>query len=245
MWIRRLNEQGLLAMSRFLDALSEDPRHTYGQSVLTESETSEELPVRVEIERRSFPRSLDMARYLYGLLNGSGLGQVDRDKGLWAWLALFWFEQLCPADRDGRRGPGERARWIPAMDDARRYYRHLLLGRYLIFAAHAEDPDRAMAFLCQPLQTIGHMYYQLASRQQLIACRAVVESATLLYYDARSGRLRRNAQTYGAPGSVFRLADILMQLDRTVDLHSLTGSELTALLPEEFEIFLGDRTAAR
>jgi len=232
-------------MSEFLDALGEETASLYPHGLLTDPVCTQPTPLPVTVEDRPFAQAMDLARYAFEVVANSGVAEPDRDKGLWAWLALFWFRRLCPRSTHGQYLPGERARWIPALDEAFRYYRHLVLGRYLVYATNRDKPARALAFLCQPPQIVGHVYYQLAARQSLITCRAVVEAATLLYYDTAKRRLRRNAQTYGRAGSVFRFANILMQLDRTIDLHSATGPELLALLPAEFGEFLSGNPSNR
>jgi len=237
MKLRRLNDAGICRMAAFLDSLTTESPEACPVSILTDSSTSEALAVDVSIERAQFLRRYEAALFLYERLSGSALREPERDAGLWAWLALFWFDQLCPADENGRRRPGEQARWIPRIDVARRYYRHLLLGPYLIYAAHDDNPQRAMCLLCQPIHVVGHIYYQLVSRQNLITAPGVVEAATEMYYDPRRDALRRGSQTIGTEGSVFRFASVLMQFDRTFDLHMLSGSQVLELLPPEFSRF--------
>ncbi|GJQ27720.1 MAG: hypothetical protein HBSAPP02_27520 [Phycisphaerae bacterium] len=241
MELRRLNEEGIRRMEAFLDSLTTQTTEPYPESLLTDPATSDALEVRIEVERRSFPRRFELAQYLYQRLSGSGLREPERDAGLWAWLALFWFDQLSPAEPDGCRSPGERARWIPRIDSARRYYRHLLLGPYLIYAAHSDHSQRAMCVLCQPLHAPGDVAEQIAARPQLVTSRAIVGTATRLYCDG-DGSLRRGAGGKGT-GSARRLGDVIMQLDRTFDLHALDESQLFEMLPHEFDRFKGGQSA--
>jgi hypothetical protein len=75
-----------------------------------------------------------------------------------------------------------------------------------------------------------------AARQELITNPAVVAAATRLYYDPTKGRLKR-AGTVGAPGTVRRFAEVLMQLDVVWDLYQMSPEELIAMLPPEFDRF--------
>jgi len=243
MELRRLNEEGTRRMEAFLDSLTTETPEPYPESLLTDPATSAALEVRIEVERRSFPRRFELAQYLYNRLSGSGLREPERDDGLWAWLALFWFDPLCPPGTDRRRRPGERARWIPEIGSARRYYRHLILGPYLIYAAHSDDPLRAMCLLCQAVHVPGDVVEQIAARPQLVTSRAVVGAATRLYCNGDRS-LRRGAGGKG-PGSARRLGDVIMQFERTFDLHALTESELLRMLPPEFDRFKTDRSSGR
>jgi len=240
MRLRRLSEKGLQRFGEFLDSLTTDfPRH-YPAELLSDDETSELISPCTEMDQHNFVTRLDAAKYLYEKLTGCELTGLETDKGLWAWLALFYFEHLCPRDKDGRYKPGERAHWIPAVDDARRYYRHLLAGPYRVFRANHDAPEQAMILLYGPLHTVGHFYYQLASRQQLVTNKSVLGLATEMYIDPTTREPKRGAQTYGRPGSIFRLVDVLNQLDTTWDLYAMTKDQIAAMLPHEFDQFWGD-----
>jgi hypothetical protein len=120
--------------------------------------------------------------------------------------------------------------------DFRRYYRHLLAGPYRVFKAHRDDPNRTLALLCGPLHQISDVYLELAQRQELVTNPAVVAAATTLYYDPKKGGLKRSGSK-GAPGTIRRFAEVLMQLDVTWDLYSMTAEELIGMLPPEFDRF--------
>lgn len=237
MKVRRLNTAGIEQFERFLDSLTEAAPLAVPLAALTAPETSESLGVELEVEHRAFASRMDLGSYLFKKLNGSGLLDIDADRGLWAWLALFYFESLCPADRVGRRTPGNRARWILDPHNFQRYYRHLLAGPYRIVRAYPEQPEIAMCILCGAPDKPGDLVEQLASRQELVTNRAIIGAATRLYYDADSGKLKRGAGGKGR-GSPRRLADVLQQFDVTYDLYTLDADELSQLLPKEFERFL-------
>ena len=77
------------------------------------------------------------------------------------------------------RKPGALARHIPEPGNFQRYYRHLLAGPYRIYRAHRDDPQRALALLCQPLDSPGDVVEQLASRQELVTNRGIMELAQI------------------------------------------------------------------
>jgi hypothetical protein len=113
------------------------------------------------------------------------------------------------------------ARLLPLLDNHQRFYRHLLLGPFLVVRAHHDNPERAAAFLKQPLWKPGEIVEQLASRKELVTNRAVAEAATRLYVDSASGTIKRNTSSKikGAPR---RLADLLNQLDLTWYLYGMS-----------------------
>ena len=236
MLIKRLNKPGLERLNDFLDSLTGDAPEPVPSTILEDPHTTEHLPKAIEISIRAFANRLDAAKYLYQLLADSGIPEVERDEGLWAWLSLFFFEHLCPADKSGRRQPGERARWIPATTNWRKYYRHLLAGPYRIFKAHRDDPERALALLSGLLDTPGEIAEQIAASQELVTNRAVVELATDLYIDKNTRRPRRGASGKGL-GSARRFVAVLKQFDVTWNLYAMDTADLLLMMPREFDKF--------
>jgi hypothetical protein len=236
MKVRRLNTAGIEQFERFLDSHTEAAPLAVPLAALTAPETSESLGVELEVENRPFASRMDLGSYLFKKLNVSGLLEINADRSLWTWLALFYFESLCPADRFGRRKPGERARWILYPHNFLRYYRHLLAGPYRIIRAYPDAPEIAMCLLCGPPDKPGDLVGQIAARQELVTNRAIIATATRLYYDADSGKLKRGAASKGGGGSR-RLVKVLQQFDVTYDLYTLDADELSQLLPKEFDRF--------
>jgi len=237
--IRRLNETGLVRMEDFLDSFVTTPDRSvdFKQDIwpiLTGLDTTSHAPNIVQADAdRQFPRRYDLAEYLHGLVPGLGLQDPTRDRGLWAWLALLWFDQLAPANR-GVRKVGERAKWMP--ESGWKYYRHLVLGAYLIYLTSQDRPQRATALLHNPPHTPGELVGQLAATQDVAQSKAAIGAATTLYYDPQKKTMKRGAGGSGA-GSPRRFRTVLDQLDRTFDLQSLTEDRLLTLLPNEFERF--------
>jgi hypothetical protein len=236
MKLRRLNDLGLHRMGEFLDSLTSDTPQEYPAALLTDPAASEDLPVDVEIEQHDFVSRFEAARYLDGCLTNVGIPDLDRDKGLWAWLSLFYFDQLYPKNKRGKKKPGERARWIPVFDDYTKYYRHLLAGPYRIFKFHEDNPERALVVLCGPVHVHGELAEQLGAYQEIVTNKAVMEAATSLYVDPVSKTARRGVGGKGA-GSPRRLAAVLGQFDVTWDLYAMTCSALLDVLPAEFNRF--------
>jgi len=235
--LRKLNENGMENMKAFLAEVELKPATTVPVEILTDLATSEELPTTVNVEKKWFGDRMLAAEYLFGVFSQPGAAGLDRDPGVWAWLALFYFDELCPIRKDGSRQPREIARWIPS-GHAFRYYRHLLAGPYLIYKAFRDDPKKARIVLTGPLDTISDYTGQLAARQDFVQNKAIMEVATILYFDQKAGKPKRGAaDTKHKPGTLRRFIDVIYQFDPTWDLYSMSASQLLAKLPAEFESF--------
>ena len=233
--IRKLKETGVIRMCEFLDSLSTDKPLPYPQDMLTDPSYSDAV-TEYEIEAREFPDKYSVATYLHSLFLAAEITDVISNRGLWCWLSLFYFEQLCPRERGGKFKPGARARWIPEINNFRRYYRHLLAGPYRIYYFHHKNPEGAMALLCGEIHKQGDLIEQLASRQELITNRHLIEAVTKLYYDPDTGKNKRGAGGKGG-GSPRRLSEVIDQFNLTWDLYSMTSEEFLELLPLEFNRF--------
>jgi hypothetical protein len=233
--LRRLNEQGISKFIDFLQAIETESSIPVPFGMLTDIEASEELSVKLEVEQRTFPNRTAVGKYLYEVFSEGNALHLDGDRGVWVWLSLFYFDQLCPSKTDGTRNVGEYARYVPS-GHAWRYYRHLLAGPYLIYKAYRERPDRAKIILCPPLSIPGEFVGQLASRQDFVQNQAIIEAATFLYFDEQAGQPKqRVALKEHKPGTLRRFVDVVNQLDVTWDLFSLSGEELVRMLPAEFD----------
>lgn len=233
MKLRRFNVDGLAGFSRFLDSCTTDKPVPWPQTALTDPAYSEPVNGSVTVISRTFSTRFELAEHLDQAFEGAEVQPLRTDRELWAWLACFFFRDICPTSKGGAWQPGARARWIPESTDWRRYYRHLVAGPYFIYRAHRDKPVRAMALLCQRPGRPGDLVEQLASRQQLVTNPAIVGVATDLFVDSRTGQQRRSANSKGS-GGARRFVNVLNQFDVTWDLSLMSAEQLRAMLPSEF-----------
>lgn len=236
MKLHRFNPDGVAAFATYRARLTLEPTLPPPMEMLEDPALSDLLPGDVEVPKRSFANRLEAGKFFNELLDGAGIHLTEGDKGLWTWLTLFYFDEVCPADGHGRRNPQDEARLLPILDNYQRFYRHLLLGPFLIVRAHRDQPERAIAMLCNPLWKPGEIVEQLASRKELVTNRGVVELATRLYYNPATGSFKRGAGS-SVKGAPRRLAALFNQLDLTWYLYGMSADEVLNLLPKEFDRF--------
>lgn len=209
-----------------LGALEEPP-----SALLEDATSTMELALELDVTPTRFTDRRKLGAYLGDLLAPLAPAELEKNTGLWAWLTLYWFDQLCPLRPDGTRRPGADYRHVPNLGQHR--YGHLLYGPYHVYRQHG---PRSVVLLSGPPHHSGHLYEAITSRQDLIANRSVVEAALLLYVDRRTGRLKRGCQPSSAhPGTIRRFVKVLRQLDVTYDIYGMTGPQILDLLPPEFE----------
>jgi hypothetical protein len=185
---------------------------------------------------------MEAAAYLQQALNPVDRSEVDHNSGLWSWLALFYLQQLCPVKPDGTRSVGESYRYILSapgtVEHHRHYYRHLLAGPCRIFRIHGAN---ARLFLLKPVSVHGDISEQVASRQELITNRGFIQALDELYFDRKAHVAKKGYTNRKKPGTLRRLWSLMEQLDCTYDLYGMSGPEIVALLPSEFEVWKNGR----
>lgn len=237
MRFRRFTSTGVDAFSRYIHDLRADPKLPLPHGLLTDDALTEMLTPEVSAIPETFNTRMEFARWLDRSFEKSDAEAPLLDTGFWTWLTAALFDQVCPADGNGRRKPGEIARYVPELANARLQYRHLLYGSTMVYEMHRSDLSAADLLLATPLDRLNHFFYQLASRRELLGNRVVMATATRLYFDRQRGGGKRGAVTRGQPGTVFRYVKLLNQLDRVLDLGTVPPEILESQLPQEFDRF--------
>jgi hypothetical protein len=227
--IRSLNEAGIAQFRSWLEA---GARGDAPVGLLSDPKSSEPVPGAAEVEYLPFGSRYDLATHVLASLSGSDLTRISFDRGLWAWLSLFYIDLLCPF-QNGTRKLKSFYRYI-LTSEFRTYYRHLVREAVVLVRDHGE---RARLFLTSQGSGItgGEFAEAIASRPDLVSNKALVEVAWKLYFDSSKNSPKRGATTPRKPGTLRRYVAIVQQLDLNYDLQAMTAQQILALLPQEFD----------
>lgn len=240
MKIRRLSDTGISYFSNWLDGLRTGSTDPVPHHLLGHAEFSGELEWDVDVEDRVFLNRYELGQYLVVKLAACDQRAIQNDVGLWTWLALFWFDQLCPAEPSGGRKPRRGDNYILS-DRHRDYHRHAIRTTWLFVREHG--PLVRFVF-SNALSKRGELTEQLTASPYFLSCKGLIEAVHHLYDDPNRGTWKRGAAGKG-PGVVRRLAVILNQFMLTYDLHSMDRDAILSVLPaKEFAKFMSPRLAA-
>lgn len=194
-----------------------------------------------EVERVDLPTRKYAAEYLNETLSPLPHSEYD-NIGMWAWLTLFFFDQVCPPNAKGIRKPGMDYRYVPTSTTSwKDYHRHTLAGPFRLFRLHGEF---ANVFLSNPLHKVGDINEQLASRSEIISNPALIHAVHEMYYDDERQSYKRGCTTQKKAGTYHRLIKVKRQLDMTYDFFSMTYKEILSILPAEFNSWWMDAESA-
>ena len=154
--------------------------------------------------------------------------------GLWAWLTYVLRAQLFKENKDGTLKLKEYHRWYPsAASDWQKGQRHLVRMPVFLLASLGKDADH---LLCNPVNTLPEIREQMTGQNDMMTT-GFQRLARTLYYDEKSGKLKRGAGGKGA-GSPRRLRTLRRQLGVTWQVEELPTENVLQKLPSEFDRFL-------
>ena len=235
--IRSLNEDGIreFASINCADKAGADgdaPSH-----LLFDNEFSE-----VKIFSDGKPREIDVNAViitgfdLVELLDKSfdstiGIKELEKDPGMWAWIALLYYDQFRGRLADGSWKRAAAPRWIPS-GESTSYYRHTVAARYNMHRRHGGNADYILHGL---VDNWADVYEQYTNVSLMITSESIQEVANRIAFDPSREKGFKKGIGGKGPGSARRFPAVFWQLHNTYNLRSMTSDEILELLPEEFD----------
>ena len=236
MQVRVLTDSGIEQFREYLSRIRSGSLEAAPTELLEDGTTSKPLAIgmgTVQVDQRAFSSKQEMVNYLSEQLKSVPRQLWRHEMGLWAWLALLFFEQLAPVQANGRRKLLADELYIPTAHFQRRY-RNLLLGPFLVYSL---QQDKARLLLAKPVHIWSDVEEQLLGVQDIIQIPGALEAADLLYFDPQKSEPKRGITNRKKGGTIRRLREVIQQLDLTFDVYLLTAQDLISLLPPEFDRF--------
>ncbi|UAA39632.1 hypothetical protein KIH87_04550 [Paraneptunicella aestuarii] len=230
--IRRLNNIGLEKFTDYIQKLKAGVDIQYPEYLLDSIEFSEDCEIDVEVEQVQFKSRYELGKYLVGKFADIDMQPYLGDRGVWSWLALFWFKQLCPVV-SGKFKPSEAHHYVLSQLYNHRP-RHSVLYSWQLVELHGED---SLFMLAKKPSVRGELSEQLLARQYILYSKGVIALANHLYFDANTESFKRGAAGRGK-GGVTRLISWIRQIDLTYDIFSMEKEDFVKILPSEFGRFL-------
>lgn len=235
---RSLNEKGIAVFSDWLSSPSDLPP----SNLIDDVNFTEEFGEYWIDATSHFASRFEFGKVLNDWFSAADFRKLmanDSD-GLWAWLALVFFDQLTA------KGIRRSEHYIVMRKGSAGSlaYRHAVRTSFELFHIHGTS---SAICLRNPMHTFGDMTEQLASRQSIAHNRGFFQAASELYIDG--GTLKRGASSKpkkpkdrkpgerSGLGSVRRLAIALQRLDLTYDTDEMLASQMKQVLPLEFKKF--------
>lgn len=230
--VRSFNKSGLRAFEEFLSLRRDGLLHVDASDLLNDVSLTD--PLAVNVEPREFATRRSAAEYLHFKLADIPAEKLRKDAGLWSWLSLFYFDQVCP-EIDGERKIRNDYTYIFKPDESRYYYRHLLfIAWYVLQVA----PHHNRLFLDQSVYRLDKYTSEVFKRLYVTRVPCAFEVLERLYWDGETNAPRKRMVSPGkivAGNLMHRFPTRIRQLEKTYDLLSLTADQLIELLGQEFK----------
>lgn len=234
MILRRFNEAGLAEFRRFLQQCRETPDMSVPVDMLGNTNLTSLVDERIEVYDVAFGSRRDAAEYLKSALSPLQESDLRLDAGLWTWLTLFYFDQICSL-RDGQRVVRNDYHYVFEPRNQRHFYRHLLFLAWRILTI---APSHNRLFLDAKLAVLDKKTSEIMKRLYLTRIPCIFEALDRIYWDPARKGMRPGLVSPGrrVPGDLFfRFPLRIRQLEMTYDLQSLNADQLIELLGDEFK----------
>jgi hypothetical protein len=230
--LRYLTPNGIKKFEQFITNLRQNNSELFELSELDHSPWSSEFEPEIEVEQKIFTTRTEMGQYLVELFIKADIKieELIYNKSLWSWLAAYWFNSICPKQKDGTRKVRETARYLCSLD-WRDYYRHLVSATWFTYMQHGKN---SRLCLHSPPYVHNDFMEQLASKQSIVSGKSIFEVADKLYWDIQTRRPKINASNRNFPGNLRRFISVIWQLELTYDVYSISAEKIIELLPVEF-----------
>ncbi len=236
--LRQFNAAGIARFRQWLAAARGDPHLALPTELLTADDATEVVEPHVTLERPGFATKREAAIYLRDALATLDGDDVLRNAGLWTWLTLYYFDDVCPPMSGGRKVNADYY-YIYEVEQGLYHYRHLLRVSYEVLR---RSPTHHRLFLNTPLHKLGSVTEKIMRRLFLTRIDAIFEVLDRLYYDEKREKVKRGlADTTRRKGDMLnRLPRRIQQLQRTYDLNVVNADRLIELLGPEFQAWEND-----
>jgi hypothetical protein len=231
--VRRLTDEGIRQFADYVDKQRAGDQPELPVHLLNDPDTSAEVSPTISLGDEDFATRFDLGAYLVDVIGDENIQHLAGDAGFWSWLALYWFEQLCPEDADGNLKPAMVYNYVLSSNYKHRY-RHAVYTTWQLVNAYG---DSSRFLLSRKPSVRGELIEQMMARQYYLSCRGVMEAAAELYWDPEANTFKRGAAARTAPGCVSRLVLWLQQIELTYDIFSMTREQILDLMPGEFDRF--------
>jgi hypothetical protein len=95
-YLRRLTETGISQFRVYLENLKQDGTIEPPRYLLNDKSSSEAITNAPIVENLHFKLKREAAVYLVDLLHQVDIPDLMKDFGLWSWLSLNYFDEVCP-----------------------------------------------------------------------------------------------------------------------------------------------------
>lgn len=233
MIVREFTEAGIRAVKQFLSECRSNPALAVPRELLEDAALTREVIPTLTVEPRRFSSRREAADYFASLLAPLPDHFVATNAGLWTWLSLFFFDEVCPA-KAGKRTVRNDYHYIFEPKNQRHFYRHLL---FIAWRVRNLAPTHNRLFLDRPLSVLDKVTSEVMKRLFITRVKCVFEVLDRLYWDESTGEVRSGivGQTVRPGDLVHRFPIRIRQLEKTYDLVTLPADQLIDLLGAEFD----------
>ena len=254
--IRALNKEGLNVFFKYIETLKATPLNDRKHleppfEILFDDNMSNFVPGNHKVSKNIvFKTNHDIGAYLADQIEMS-LPEIEKHRGLWSWLGLYYFHVLCPPERMHLQRNGGVKEWNLYLyrndwDKNKKDIRHLLWTPFFIVRTYGGDVGKLC--LLNSVYEHGDAIEGAMNREDMSWNKSILEAIDFLYVKPNNngdGFMNKNNTESGVTvfakdkggGSLRHFFRLMKQYKLVYDLYSMNKDEILDLLPSEFDWF--------
>ena len=195
MKVRKLTDDGLNRFNEYMKIV-EQKKQNIPNYLLEDNRYSAPVDCEILIDlEKTFGSRYELGVYLHKVFGTVDITPYISHQGFWSWLALLWFDQLCPETNDGLRKVSKAENYILSLDYKHRQ-RHSI---YMTWKLYESYGDKVKFLFSKPLNIRGDLSETFFSRNEIVNSQAAMLLASDLYYEANENGFKRGSTSGRSP----------------------------------------------
>ena len=241
MYVREFNDAGIKAFRQLLADCRKRPMLPtrlemlpMRLKLLEDESLSTLISPKCVAEDNPFATKGEAAEHFHNMLKEIPESQLIANAGLWSWLGLRYFDQVCADSGEGNSIKSDYF-YIYEPKSNWNFHKHLL---YISWRILRVAPQHNRLMLSTPVNSLDNITDTIMPKLYLTRIPCIFEVLDRLYWDSTNNRAKKGI-TLNKPkrGDLnHRFPIRLRQLEKTYDLQSVSANQLIELLGAEFSI---------
>jgi hypothetical protein len=210
MKLRQFTHEGIERFRDMLHVCRTNPTAKVDYQLLEDKKLTLEVPNGADVNEQIFETKGDAGKYIHALISSTGLAQDDviLNVGLWSWLSLFFFDSVCPKNKNGGRRVKSDYTYIYKSQHMY-HYGHLLFVSWRAWDTVPNNKPHRLITSTR-IDELDRVTREIMKRISLFRIPCIFEVLDRIYWNTKTERVRKNITSETRAGNItIRLPSVI------------------------------------